>query len=129
MSDSKESNSIIGKKSYAFALEIIIIYKALTTDKKEFILSKQLLRCGTSIGANVHEVLSGESKKDFIHKLSIALKESKETAYWLNLLKGSNYISSQQFENLNTICNELIKILSSIILTMKQKYFPTTLNS
>ncbi len=129
MSDNKESNSIIGKKSYAFALEIIIIYKTLTTDKKEFILSKQLLRCGTSIGANVHEALSGESKKDFIHKLSIALKESKETAYWLNLLKDSNYISSQQFENLNTICKELIKILSSIILTMKQKYFPTTLNS
>lgn len=129
MMDNKESNSIIGKKSYAFASEIIIIYKTLTTDKNEFILSKQLLRCGTFIGANVHEALSGESKKDFIHKLSIALKKPKETAYWLNFLKDSHYISSQQFKNLNTICKELIKILSSIILTMKQKYFLTTLNS
>lgn len=129
MMDNKESNSIIGKKSYAFASEIIIIYKTLTTDKNEFILSKQLLRRGTFIGANVHEALSGESKKDFIHKLSIALKKPKETAYWLNFLKDSHYISSQQFKNLNTICKELIKILSSIILTMKQKYFLTTLNS
>ena len=129
MSDNKESNSIIGKKFYAFALEIIIIYKTLTTDKKEFILSKQLLRCSSFIGVNIQEVLSGEPKKDFIHKISIALKESKETAYWLSLLKDSHYISSQQFENSNTICKELIKILSSIILTMKEKYFPTTLNS
>ena len=129
MMDNKESNSIIGKKSYALASEIIIIHNTLTTDKNEFILSKQLLRCGTFIGANVHEALSGESKKDFIHKLSIALKKPKETAYWLNFLKDSHYISSQQFKNLNTICKELIKILSSIILTMKQKYFLTTLNS
>jgi four helix bundle protein len=124
MSDNKESNNIICKKSYAFALEIINIYKTLTADKKEFILSKQLLRCGTSIGANVQEALSGESKRDFIHKLSIAPKESKETAYWLNLLKDSNYISIQQFENLNSFSKELIKILRSIILTTKKKYFP-----
>ena len=78
MSDIKQTNSIVGKKSYAFALEIISIYKGLNNDKKEFILSKQLLRCGTSIGANVHEALSSESKRDFIHKLSIALKESKK---------------------------------------------------
>ena len=130
MSDIKQTNSIVGKKSYAFALEIITIYKALNNDKKEFILSKQLLRCGTSIGANVHEALSSESKRDFIHKLSIALKESKETSYWLNLLKDSNYISSEQFDKLNGYCNEIIKILNSIILTMKQKYFSKpTLNS
>ncbi len=130
MSDIKQTNSIVGKKSYAFALEIISIYKALNNDKKEFILSKQLLRCGTSIGANVHEALSSESKRDFIHKLSIALKESKETSYWLNLLKDSNYIASEQFDKLNGDCNEIIKILNSIILTMKQKYFSKpTLNS
>ena len=130
MSDIKQTNSIVGKKSYAFALEIISIYKALNNDKKEFILSKQLLRCGTSIGANVHEALSSESKRDFIHKLSIALKESKETSYWLNLLKDSNYIASEQFNRLNGDCNEIIRILSSIILTMKQKYFSKpTLNS
>ena len=130
MSEIKLTNSIIGKKSYAFALEVIVIYKTLIADKKEYILSKQLLGCGTSIGANVHEALSSESKRDFIHKLSIALKESKEPSYWLNLLKESSYITIDQFENLNNNCKELIKILSSIILTMKQKYFPkTTLNS
>jgi len=128
MSDITESNSIIGKKSYLFALEIIAIYKILIAHKKEFVLSKQLLRCGTSIGANVHEALGSESKRDFIHKLSIALKEAKETSYWVHLLKDSDYISIQQFDGLNNNCKELIKILSSIILTMKQKYFPTTLN-
>ncbi len=80
------------------------------------------MRCGTSIGANVHEGLGSESKKDFIHKLSISLKESKETSYWLNLLKDSQYISSEQFHKLNLDCNEIIKILSSIILTTKQRY-------
>ena len=129
MSDITESNSIIGKKSYLFELKIIAIYKTLIAHKKEFVLSKQLLRCGTSIGANVHEAIGSESKRDFIHKLSIALKEAKETSYWVHLLKDSDYISVQQFDGLNNNCKELIKILSSIILTMKQKYFPTTLNS
>ena len=111
-------------------MKVISIYEALNNGKKEFILSKQLLRCGTSIGANVHEALSSESKRDFIHKLSIALKESKETSYWLNLLKDSNYIASEQFDKLNGDCNEIIKILNSIILTMKLKYFSKpTLNS
>jgi len=123
MSDIKQSNSIIAQKSYVFALEIISIYKYLITDKKEFVLSKQILRCGTSIGANVHEAISGESKRDFVHKLSIALKEAKETSYWLNLLNDSNYISNDQFRNLNFTCTELIKILNSIILTTKAKYF------
>lgn len=130
MSDIKQSNSIIAKKSYAFALEIISIYKYLVSDKKEFVLSKQLLRCGTSIGANVHEAISSESKRDFVHKLSIALKEAKETSYWLNLLNDANYISKEQFNDLNITCTELIKILNSIILTMKAKYFAKpTLNS
>jgi four helix bundle protein len=130
MSDIKQSNSIVARKSYAFALEIIAIYKYLVTDKKEFVLSKQILRCGTSIGANVHEAISSESKRDFVNKLSIALKEAKETSYWLNLLNDSGYISLEQFGNLNTTCNELIKIISSIILTMKAKYFTKpTLNS
>lgn len=130
MSDIRQSNSIVGKKSYAFALEVIRIYKVLVSDKKEFVLSKQLLRSGTSIGANVHEALSSESKRDFVHKLSIALKESKETSYWLNLLNDSHYILPDQFNKLNNDCIELIKILSSIILTVKEKYFnKQTLNS
>jgi len=124
MSAMKQSDSIIHRKSYVFALEIITTYKYLTGEKKEFILSKQLLRCGTSIGANVNEAVSSESKRDFVHKLSIALKEAKETNYWLNLLCDSNYLLIDQFEKLMHLCTEIIKILSSIILTTKTKYFP-----
>lgn len=122
MSGIINSDSIIQKKSYAFALEIIKLYKILISEKKEFVLSKQLLRSGTSIGANVNEALSGESKKDFIHKLSIALKKAKETSYWLNLLKDSEYLSGEAFIAIISSCNELIKILSSIILTTKERY-------
>jgi four helix bundle protein len=118
-----KTNSIIGKKSYAFALEIVALYKYLIDEKKEYVLSKQVLRSGTSIGANVNEALSGQSKRDFVHKLSISLKEAKETSYWLNLLKDSNYISSDSFNKLNESCNEVLKILSSIIITTKEKYF------
>jgi four helix bundle protein len=123
MSTVQKSESIIASKAYSFALEIIILYKQLVTDKKEFVLSKQILRSGTSIGANVNEALSAQSKRDFVHKLSISLKETRETNYWLNLLKDSNYISSEIFTKLIDKCNEINKILSSIILTTKQKYF------
>jgi four helix bundle protein len=122
MSDIKNSNSIIARKSYLFSLEIIKCYKSLSDSKKEYVLSKQLLRSGTSIGSNVNEALSAESKKDFIHKLGIALKEAKETSYWLNLLGDSDYISKDVFISLIGLCNELNKILSSIILTTKEKY-------
>ena len=122
MNDFKNSNSIIGKKSYAFALEVIGLYKYIIADRKEYVLSKQFLRAGTSIGANVNEALSAESKKDFIHKLSIALKEAKETSYWLNLLKDSDYINSEIFASNNKLCNKLIKMLSSIKLKTKEKY-------
>ena len=117
----KESKSIIGDKAYAFALLIISIYKELII-KNEFILSKQIIRSGTSIGANVNEAISAESKKDFVHKLSISLKEARETKYWLNLLKDSDYINQEIFNKPNKDCEELIKILSSIILTTKQRY-------
>ena len=120
MNELKEN--IIVSKSYAFALEIVKLYKILA-EQKEFVLSKQLLRSGTSIGANIHEGIASESKKDFIHKLGISLKEAKETSYWLNLLKDSRYISEEQFELLINACNEIIKILNSIILTTKQRYF------
>lgn len=99
MSDLKKTDSIIQQKSYAFALQIIVLYKFLVEEKKEFILSKQLLRAGTSIGANVNEAVSAQSKRDFVHNLSIALKEAKETEYWLNLLKDSNYISQKKLKN------------------------------
>ena len=125
MSNVVKNESIIATKAYSFALEIITLYKYLVTEKKEFVLSKQLLRSGTSIGANINEALSAQSKRDFVHKLSISLKEARETSYWLNLLKDSEYIKQESFTNLSNKCNEILKILSSIILTTKQKYFTT----
>lgn len=123
MSNAPKTESIIAAKAYAFALEIIVLYKQLVADKKEFVLSKQILRAGTSIGANVNEAMSAQSKRDFVHKLSISLKEARETTYWLNLLKDSNYITHELFDKLNDQCSQINKILSSIILTTKQKYF------
>ena len=116
-------DNIIVTKSYSFALEIIKIYKFLINDKKEYIISKQMLRSGTSVGANIHEAIASESKKDFIHKLGIAVKEARETSYWLNLLKDSDYVNDEQFKNLNSYCDEVIRILNSIILTTKERYF------
>ncbi len=122
-------DNIIVSKSYSLALKIIELYKYLVSDKKEYVLSKQLLRSGTSIGANVHEAVARESKKDFIHKLGIALKEARETSYWLRLLRDSNYISKEQAIDLNNACDELVKILNSIILTTKERYFQNIHNS
>lgn len=118
----EEKDNIIVQRSYAFALQIIQLYKFLI-DKKEYVLSKQILRSGTSVGANIHEAVAGESKKDFVHKLGIALKEARETSYWLNLLKDSEYISIEEFNKLNNSCEEIIRILNSIILTTKERYF------
>ncbi len=126
MNENKEN--IIVKKSYAFALEVINLYKYLI-EKKEFVMSKQILRSGTSIGANIHEGVASESKKDFVHKLSIAVKESRETSYWLNLLKDSEYITHEQFIIVNNNCQELTRILNSIILTTKERYFSNIHNS
>ena len=124
MNSSKvKQESLINTKSYAFALEVIKIYKYLINEKKEYVLSKQLLRSGTSIGANINEAISGQSKRDFVHKLSIALKEARETLYWLKLLADSGYIELQNFSTLSGSCEEIIRILSSIILTTKEKYF------
>lgn len=123
MSSAFQNDSIVAKKAYAFALEVIAMYKYLVNEKKEYILSKQVLRSGTSIGANINEAISGQSKRDFIHKLNIALKEARETNYWLNLLKDSDYIHSETFVSISNKCSELIKMLTSIILTTKEKYF------
>ncbi|MBK6445942.1 MAG: four helix bundle protein [Bacteroidetes bacterium] len=117
-----EHKSIVGKKSYDFALSIIELYKELISNNKEYVLSKQVIRSGTSIGANINEALAAESKKDFVHKLSIAVKEARETYYWLNLLKDSKYITAEKYNELGPQCDELIKMLNSIILTTKEKY-------
>ena len=111
--------NIIQKKSYAFALNMISLYKLLTLEKKEFVLSKQLLRSGTSIGANVEEALAASSKADFINKINISAKENRETNYWLRLLKDSDYITEDIFKQLHSECLEMQKIFSSILLTAK----------
>ena len=113
------SDSIIKDKSFKFSLEIIKVYNYLKSTKNEFVLSKQLLRSGTSIGANVREGLKGQSKRDFLSKMSIALKEAEETEYWLELLILSNYIDYKQEKILLENCRELCKILSSIVKTTK----------
>jgi four helix bundle protein len=118
-----KSESLIAAKAYSFALDVIKIYKLLINEKKEFVLSKQLLRSGTSIGANINEAIAGQSKRDFVYKLNIALKEARETNYWLNLLKDSEYINLVEFETLNNKCNEIVKMLTSIIMTTKERYF------
>jgi four helix bundle protein len=118
------AENVIKVKSFDFAVRIIKLYKTLATEQKEFVLSKQLLRSGTSVGANVREALNGQSKADFIHKLSIAQKESDESLYWLELLKETHYITEIEFNNLSADAIELLKIIRSIILTSKSKRNP-----
>ncbi len=109
----------ITKKSKEFALRIIRLYKYLCSEKNEYVLSKQVLRSGTSIGANVREAQRGQSKPDFYSKLNIALKEADETAYWLELLKESEYIDDSSFDSIYADCEEIIKLLTSITKTQK----------
>ena len=109
----------IQDKSKDFAIRIIRCYKFLTEQKQERIMSKQLLRCGTSIGANTRESKNAQSRMDFLNKLNIALKEADETEYWLDLLHETKYIDDKQFESLQGHCKELIAILVSIIKKLK----------
>lgn len=113
--------NVIADKSKSFAIRIIRMYQFLTTEKKEFIISKQLLRCGTSIGANVRESIYGQSRPDFHTKLTIALKEAAETEYWLELLHETDYITKEQFTSIKNDCNEIIKILTAITKQTKHK--------
>ncbi|MBK9216607.1 MAG: four helix bundle protein [Chloracidobacterium sp.] len=106
-------------KSYAFALRIIKLYKHLASEGKERVLSKQILRSGTSIGANIVEANRGQSKGDFVHKLSIALKEADETEYWINLLRDSEFITESQAASILADCLELQKMLTASIKTAK----------
>lgn len=111
--------NIIEDKSFSFSIRIINLYKYLTTTHKEFILSKQLLRSGTSIGANIKEVLCASSKRDFIYKLSIALKETNESLYWIELLLKTNYLTASNSTSLLNDCLEIKKLLYAIIKTSK----------
>lgn len=113
-------NNIVKEKSFTFALQIVSLYKYLINEKREFVLSKQVLRSGTSIGAMIREAEHAESRADFIHKLSIALKEANETEYWLELLNQSDYIESEQFNSIFPKINELNRLLISIIKSSKK---------
>ncbi len=114
-----KKDNVIQEKSYAFALRIVKLYQFLVKEKKEFVLSKQILRSGTSIGANVEEAIGGQSEKDFKSKMAIAYKEARETHYWLRLLRDSDYLSKESTKTLLSDCDEILKILGSIIKTMK----------
>ena len=108
-------------KSRNFAIRVINCYKFLVDERHEYVMSKQMLRCGTSIGANVRESINAQSRPDFLNKLNIALKEAGETEYWLDLLHTTNYLDEKQFESLEVDCVELIKLLTTIIKSIKQK--------
>ena len=104
----------ITERSFDFAVKVVELYKNLISDKKEFVLSRQMLRAGTSIGANVAEAQRGQSKPDFISKINIALKEAIETVYWLRLLNRTGYISDAQFKELNSDIEGIVSILTAI---------------
>jgi four helix bundle protein len=111
--------NIIASKSLEFALKIIELYKTLTNSKKEFVMSKQLLRSGTGIGAMMREAEHAESKADFLHKMNLALKEANETNYWLLLLCKGAYVSEKIYQEYNADCLELVKLLASIVKTTR----------
>ena len=108
-------DGVVRGKSMAFAVRIVRLYQYLADGKKEYVLSKQLLRSGTSIGANIKEAVRGQSKADFAAKMNIALKEASETEYWLELLFETGFLSDDEFHSIIPECVELIKLLTSIV--------------
>ena len=113
-------NNIISEKSIEFSIRLIKLYKILIDDKKEFILSKQLLRSGTAIGALIREAEHAQSKADFLNKMNIALKEANETDYWILLLCKGDFISEKEYQSIQKDCEELIKLLVKIVKTTKE---------
>ena len=107
-------DNVVQTKSYDFALRIVKVYKYLTQEKKEFVLSKQLLRSGTSIGANIEESIGGQSRADFFAKMTIAYKETRESKYWIRLLRDSDYLTVEQSNDLLKDVEEILKIIGSI---------------
>jgi len=118
-----DKNNIVLDKSYAFAIRVVNAYKFLVEEQKEYVLSKQLLRSGTAIGALLRESVHAQSRLDFLNKVNIALKEANETEYWLLLLNDTDYISQDVFHSIIADCRELIALLVSIVKSLK-----TTLN-
>ena len=116
-----KSDNVIQQKSFEFAIRIINVYKYLQSEKKEFVLSKQLLRSGTSIGANVEENIGGQSERDFLAKIAIAYKEARESMYWLKLLQATEYLTNEQATSLCLDADEICRILGKIKLNLKSK--------
>ena len=112
--------NVVQEKSFAFAIRIVNLHRFLSSEKKEYVLSKQLLRSGTAIGALVREAEHAESKADFVHKLAIALKEANETEYWILLLRETNYLTMSESESILSATTELLKLLTSIIKSTKR---------
>ena len=116
-----KKDNVIQQKSFAFAIRIVNLYKFLIVEKKEFILSKQLLRSGTSIGANIEESIGGQSDKDFLSKISIAYKEARESTYWIRLLRATDYLTTDEADSLLIDVEEICKIIGAIQKTMKSR--------
>ena len=116
-----KQNNLIQEKSYSFAVRMVKLYQHLSAEKREYVLSKQLLRSGTSIGANVEEAIGGQSEKDFFSKLTIAYKEARESKYWINLLTDTDYLTKPQSESLLADIEEILKITGSILKTIKDR--------
>ena len=116
-----KTENIIQGKTFDFAVRVVKLYKYLCDEKREFVLSKQILRSGTSIGANVEESIGGQSDKDFLAKVTVAYKEARETVYWLKLLHATDYLNKEQVESLLIDANEICKILTKIQLTLKKR--------
>jgi len=114
------SKAIVYDKALQFSVRIVKLYKYLKEEKKEYIISKQIMRSGTSIGANIAEASGGQSKRDFISKIQISLKEANETKYWMELLLKTDYIDKFQYENLKADADEIQKLLTSILKTTKK---------
>ena len=114
-------DNIVEEKSFRFAVRIVNLYKYLSSDKKEYVLSKQLLRSGTSIGANIAEAQQAQSRADFLTKLNIALKETSESKYWIRLLKETDFLSTEEAASIYADCCELEKLLVTIIKSLRDK--------
>ena len=112
-------NNVLAEKSIEFAIRIVNCYKYLTKQKHETVMSKQVLRSGTSIGANVHEAIYAQSKADFVNKMNISMKEAGETSYWLTILHRTEYIDAEMYDSIDSDLKEILKIIASTIKTSK----------
>ena len=115
------TDNVLQQKSFAFAIRIVNAYKYLKSEKQEYVLSKQILKTGASIGTNVEEALGAQSPADFLHKLSISYKEARETLYWLKLLHATNYLTDDLAESLLKDCTEICKIIGKIQTPLKSR--------